>query len=54
MSRTLNTEELKSLLSSNSIKLIDIRRKEDKQFSTDSIWMLPGMIQLKLIHGKIV
>ncbi len=48
MSRTLNTEELKSLLSSTSIKLIDIRRKEDKQFSTDSIldatWYDPTQI----------
>ncbi len=48
MSRTVNTDELKSLLSSNAIQLIDIRRKEDKQSSTDAIleatWYDPTQI----------
>ncbi|MFV1982670.1 MAG: rhodanese-like domain-containing protein [Thiohalomonadales bacterium] len=48
MSRTLNAEELKSLLPSDSIQLIDVRRKEDKEDSTDSIldatWYDPTQI----------
>lgn len=48
MLRTLNSEELKSLIPSDSIQLIDVRRKEDKQNSTDSIldatWYDPEQI----------
>jgi len=48
MSRTLNTAELKVLISSNSIQLLDIRRAQDKQESDDSIvdatWYDPSQI----------
>ena len=48
MSRTLNTEELKSLISTGEIQLIDVRRKEDKEQSTESIidasWYDPEQI----------
>lgn len=48
MSRTLNAEELKSLIQAGSIQLLDVRRKEDKQNSTESIldstWYDPAQI----------
>jgi len=48
MSRTLNTDELKLLLPTDKIQLIDVRRQEDKQESTDSIldatWYDPTQI----------
>jgi len=48
MPRTLNIKELKSLIPSDDIQLIDVRRKEDKEESTDSImdaqWYDPEQI----------
>jgi len=52
MSRTLNSKELKSLISSDSIQLIDVRRKEDKQESTDSILDAPWYDPTQIAYWK--
>ncbi len=52
MSRTLNSEELKSLISSDSIQLIDVRRKEDKDESTDSILDAPWYDPTQITYWK--
>lgn len=50
MSRTLSTKELKTIISSNAIQLIDVRRVEDIQDSNDSIlnatWYDPTQIDI--------